>query len=198
MNGMVMSDLFKKYILRSLVIATLLLVAAGACWAASGGDEVTWKATDWQKVLNFVVLVVALFLIIRKPVSNALNGRIAGIREELASLEEKKETTRKTLEEMNQKIAALDAEAEQIISEYERQGEAVKAKILENAKASAAKIEDQARRNIENEFAAAKMRLQSEILDKAVNRAELLVKEKITADDQNRLVDEYLDKVVLQ
>ena len=37
-----------------------------------------------------------------------------------------------------------------------------------------------------------------EIFEKAIARAEVLVKGKITSDDQNRLVYEYLDKAVLQ
>ena len=34
------------------------------------------------------------------------------------------------------------------------------------------------------------------ILEKALTKAEELLKDKITSEDQNRLVDEYLDKVV--
>ena len=67
---------------------------------------------------------------------------------------------------------------------------------MEDARASAQKIEDQAQRNIENEFEAAKHKLQHDIFEKAISRAEELVKEKITTEDQNKLVDEYLDKVV--
>ena len=56
----------------------------------------------------------------------------------------------------------------------------------------------QAKRNIEHEFKAAKAKLQEEILEKALAKAEALVKDKITSDDQDRLVDDYLDKVVAQ
>ncbi len=38
--------------------------------------------------------------------------------------------------------------------------------------------------------------MQEEILDKALAKAEELLKAKITDDDQERLVDEYLEKVV--
>jgi F-type H+-transporting ATPase subunit b len=42
----------------------------------------------------------------------------------------------------------------------------------------------------------AKQRLQQDIFEKAMTKAEEIIKKNITADDQNRLVDEYLDKVV--
>jgi len=198
MSGMATSGSLTRYTRLIFFVLVLVLAGAGICWASAGADATTWKTTDWLKVMNFVVLAVALFLIVRKPVANALNGRISGIQEELASLEKKKESAQKSLDDINREIADLEGEADRIIGEYRKQGENLKAKILENARQSAAKIEEQAKRNIENEFAAAKVRLQAEILDKAVARAESLVKERITTDDQDRLVDEYLNKVVSQ
>jgi F-type H+-transporting ATPase subunit b len=67
---------------------------------------------------------------------------------------------------------------------------------LKAAEASADKLEEQAKRNIEHEFQQAKTKLQAEILGKALVEAEAILKAKITDDDQNRLVDEYLEKVV--
>ncbi len=187
----------QKKVLGASLAAVLVVAAAGISFA-SGSDATSWKPTDWYKLLNFVLLVVILFLVARKPISQSLNDRIKNIREELSSLEKKKEEAQKTLDEKNEKIAMLDKEADRIIGEYKKQGEAMKTKILENARESAAKIEEQAQRNIEHEFAAAKQRLRQDIFEKAVVRAEELVKEKITAEDQDRLVDEYLEKVVQQ
>ena len=133
----------------------------------------------------------------RKPVSNALNGRIQGIKEDLKALEAEKEAAEKQLSEYNKRIATLDKEAEKIINEYRQQGEAAKEKILTSAKEAAEKIEEQAKRNIENEFEVARQKLRQDIFDQAVARAETLVKGKITSEDQDRLVEEYLDKVVL-
>ncbi len=185
----------KKSIL-IVVMVCFLLAVAGFCFA-HGNDEVVWKKTDWFKVMNFGVLAVALFLVVRKPVSNALNGRIQGIREDLRALEAKKEEAEKHLQEYNRRIATLDKEAEKIISDYRRQGESAKERILASAREAAAKIEAQAQRNIANEFEMARQRLRQDVFDQAVARAEALVKEKITSGDQDRLVEEYLDKAVL-
>ena len=57
-------------------------------------------------------------------------------------------------------------------------------------------MEEQARRNIDHEFKQAKLELQQEILEKALEKSEEILKNKITAKDQEKLVDEYLDKVV--
>ena len=80
--------------------------------------------------------------------------------------------------------------------EYIKQGNEAKARIIEAAKDSAVKLEEQAKRNIEHEFQKARQELQAEIIEKALVKAEEIINSKITEDDQNRLVDEYLDKVV--
>ena len=146
--------------------------------------------------MNFSVLAIALFILLRKPVAQALSGRIEGIKNQLNDLEEKKKAAEKELSEFNEKLALLDQEAEKIIEEYIRQGNEAKARILEEAESAAVKLEEQAKRNIENEFKQAKERLQKDIMEKAIEKAEELIKNKITSTDQDKMVDEYLEKVV--
>ena len=67
---------------------------------------------------------------------------------------------------------------------------------INNAVRFTEKLQTQARRSIEHEFDQAKQQLQAEILEKSLAKAEEIIKEKISADDQDRLVDEYLNKVV--
>lgn len=186
----------KKTVAVALTVMTgLLLVFPGFCAASAGGGG-GWQDSDTYKVMNFAVLAVALFLLVRKPAGAALDGRIKGIRDELQDLEAQKESARKKLDEYTERLSALEQEAAAIIEDYKAQGEAARTRILEDAQASARKIEQQAQRNIENEFELARQKLQQDIFEKAVIRAEELVKTKITPEDQNKLVDEYLEKVV--
>ena len=173
-------------------IVALLVFPMSAALAASGKG---WVQTDSFRVLNFVVLVVALFFILRKPVSSALSSRIDGIKKQLQDLENQKEAAEKKLAEYSDKLSELEKEAEHIVADYIKQGKEAKARILKEAEASAEKLQAQARRNIEHEFDQAKQQLQAEVLEKSLAKAEALIKEKISADDQTRLVDEYLEKV---
>ncbi|MFH0996906.1 MAG: ATP synthase F0 subunit B [Pseudomonadota bacterium] len=185
-----------------LAMSMLVLLWGGLAFAASGGEthgEVKakgWLNTDTYRVLNFAVLAGALVFLLRKPISQALDSRIKGIRAQLEDLEAKKAEAEKILSEYNAKIARLSQESEGIVAEYVRQGNEAKVRILKEAEESAYKLEEQARLNIENEFEAAKLRLQHDIFEIAMIKAEEIIKKNITADDQNRLVDEYLDKVV--
>lgn len=191
------------------IIAILLLCSVGGVMASGGGGNEEapagdgeaaggshWAATDTYKVMNFAVLAIGLFFLLRKPVSQALNDRIQGIKEQLEELESKKKAAEDELARYNEKLATLEGEAEEIVAEYIRQGEEARGRILAEAESTAGKLEEQAKKNIEHEFNQAKARLQEEIIDKALLKAEEIIKNKISDDDQISLVDEYLDKVV--
>jgi F-type H+-transporting ATPase subunit b len=163
-----------------------------------GGHGGGWAVTDTYRVMNFAVLFIALFLIARKPLPKALNSRIDGIREQLDDLESKKSDAEQNLIQYNQKIAALDQESESIVQEYIRQGEEAKTRIIEEAGTAAEKLKEQAAKNIANEVNTAKDRIKTNVVEAALKKAEEMIKANITQDDQNRLVDEYLEKVVVK
>ena len=173
------------------VVAFALLVAgSGPAWASG------FTATDGFRVMNFVVLAGALFLLLRKAVPRALNSRIKGIQEQLSDLEAKKAAAETRLAECTRKLGALEQEAARIMADYVRQGQDAKARILKEAEVSAEKVQLQARRNIEHEFQQAKAQLQRDIFESSLARAEDLLRKTITAQDQQQLVEDYLQKVV--
>ncbi len=191
--------IFRKGLL--LCVICLLAIGASTASAATGGGHGDaapkgWVATDTYRVMNFAVLAIALFFLLRKPVSQALNSRVQSIREQLADLENKKKEAEKALAQYESKLSNLDAEAKQIVEEYIQQGRDAKDRIIKEAESAAEKLEHQAKRNIEHEFAQARKRLQEEVLEKAIAKAEEIIQQRITDEDQERLVDEYLEKVV--
>jgi F-type H+-transporting ATPase subunit b len=183
-----------------VMMVICLSLSFGTALASGGGDghgaePKGWVSTDTYRVMNFAVLAIALFLLLRKPASQALDARIKGIREQLSELESKKKEAEKELADYNEKLLTLDQESEKIIEAYIKQGNEAKTRILKEAESAAQKLEEQAKRNIEHEFKRAKKQLQADIIEKAVTKAEDIVRQRITDEDQERLVDEYLTKV---
>jgi F-type H+-transporting ATPase subunit b len=170
---------------------TTLALAAG-----DGGGGNHWLKTDTYKTINFVLLVVALFFVARKPVSNFFSSRTKEIEEKLADLEAQKTAAEKKLADYQARFKNLDEESKQIVKDYIKQGEAAKERILAEAQAQADKLEEVAKRNIEQEFKAAKASLKIQISQMAIEKAETLIKESISSSDQEKLVDDYLKKVV--
>ena len=185
----------KAVILLYVLLFLSVSVSAAICASGEGGTK-GWVSTDTFRVMNFVVLVVALVFVLRKPLSQALGSRIKSIKGQIDDLESQKAEAEKQLAEYNDKLAQLEKEAETIIADYVRQGNEAKARILKEAEASAEKLQVQARRNIEQEFKQAKLELQKEIFEKSLVKAEDIIKSKFTGEDQDRIVDDYLKKVV--
>jgi len=184
------------------VSATVVAIVAGATvvWASGGGHgdaghHNVWHDVDTWKALNFVILVIGCFFIAKKPVAQFFSSRTKGIEETLTDLEQKKADAEKKLAEYEARFRNLEQESEKIVEDYIRQGEDAKKRILAEAEAQAEKLEDMAKRNIEQEFKAAKALLKQEVVDRAMEQAQALIKKSITTQDQNRLVDEYLKKV---
>ncbi len=180
------------------MVLALGFVSLAFCSAGGhGGAEVhnSWLTIDTWKVLNFVVLIVAAFLIGRKPVGAFFSSRTKGIEKELADLEEKRAQAEKTLAEYQEKFQNLEEESKQIVADYVSQAEAAKAKILAQAKDQAEKLEETARHNIEQEFKTAREDLQRQVALQAVEMAENIIKKSITKKDQDLLLNEYLKKL---
>jgi F-type H+-transporting ATPase subunit b len=169
--------------------------------ASSGGehgDSGFNKTADFiQRIVNFTILVGALFFLLRKPVKKVFADRTQEIQESLADLERQKEAAEKKYAEYKGKLALLEQETGEIIASYIAEGEAAKAQIVDEAKKMAEKMQEQAKVTIRQEFEKAKAQIQGEIVNEAVVAAEKLIKTKINDEDQDRLVNEYVAKVVV-
>ena len=191
----------KRLMKTSAVVMVIMLFFFGLSLAptlaASGGDSGAkgWISTDWFRVMNFTVLMVLLVFLLRKPLSQALGARIKGIKGQLEDLEARKAEAERQLAEYSEKLSRLEKESEKIVEDYIKQGNEAKARILKEAESAAEKLQIQARRNIEHEFKQAKLKLQEEIFETSLAKAEEMIKNKISGEDQDRLVDEYLRKV---
>lgn len=192
------SSSMKRNSIILFIVAALLFFFVGVALGSSGGEHGTkgWVSTDTYRVMNFAVLFLGLFFLLRKPVSQFFGARIKGIEDQLSELETKKKDAKQKLGEYTAKLAQLDQEGKKIVDDYIRQGNEAKERILKEAETVADKLKEQARRNIDYEINQAKLRLQEEVLEKAIVKAEEIIKNEITIEDHDRLVDEYLKKVV--
>jgi F-type H+-transporting ATPase subunit b len=151
----------------------------------------------WRTV-NFAVFAGVLgYLLIKKfPVKNFFAQRSQEIAQSLSELEAKKAAAAKNLQEAEARLAKVAAERDQIIQQFKDEGELEKVKIIQKAEMVAARIKEMAALSIAQETKKAAQELKVEVANQATQLAEELIKKKMTPTDQQRLVDEYLEKVV--
>lgn len=181
-----------------LLLTGLIFVLRGTALASEGGGHgggLNW--TDFfLRLVNFVILLAALIYLLKKPIASFFTKRREDIQGLLTELEAKRREADKKSAEYQAKLSALEAETKKIISELIAEGEAEKAKIIDAAHRQAEYLKEQAKLAIQQEIKAAKESLQEEIAELSVVEAEKILRDKLFASDQERLIREFMTRVV--
>ena len=188
-----------------ITVAACLFLAglAAAGFASEGGEGAHHVDTAKQmkdfgwRVLDFAVLVaIAVWALKKADVKGSLAGRQAGIEKALQDAVQAREAAEKKYAEYSAKLAAAGKEIDEIHAAIRKEGELEKERIIAEAKASGEKIREQARQSAAQEVLKARAELRAEAARLAVQLSEQTLREKIGKNDQDRLVGEYLTKVV--
>jgi F-type H+-transporting ATPase subunit b len=187
----------QKTILFQIFTFCVFTFAFTAVVLASGGEEgggSLWKEYMW-KIINFLILVVILVKFGKKPIQNFLKQRTEMIAKTLQEAKEAKEAAQKALQEVEGRLKAKDTEIEAIIAAAKRSGEQERDKLIEDSARLKEQIVEQAKTNIDFEVKHAKEVIKAEAVEIAMELAEKKIKEKITKDDQERLLQDSLVKI---
>jgi len=156
-----------------------------------GGHDMLWK------VVNFVILVVALVIVWKKFVGKMLLKRGEDIKQAIEDAKVAKETADKKAAEYSTKLSMLDSRVAELHKELEAEGEADKKKILADAEAAAEKIMEQAKLTAEQEVRKAKAEIRQAAAELAVQMAEEILSKELNPADQEKLVKGYLENLRL-
>jgi len=184
-----------------VALATVAFFAmATAALAAGGGeghhvDSGVLLKDFLYRCFNFAVTFGILAYFITKPIRKGLAGRREGIAQTLAQAETARQEAEAKFAEYDGKLAKASAEIEEIYAEIRREGELEREKILLNAREMAEKIKQEAEKTAAHEVTKACSELRQETARMAVTIAGNLLKRDFTADDNTRLVNEYMHKV---
>ncbi len=186
---------------RQTVLALIGVLAFSALAHASGGEGAEAEGLPWGnfalRVVNFVIFAYLLYRFFGAKVGAFFGGRHNQIKKDLEDLDLRKVEAEKKLKGVEESIRNLEQEKAALIAEAKSQGEAIKTAIIEKATKDAEAMRVQAAASAENEARAAFDSVRAEIADQVIAQATKTVREKLTAQDHERLVDEYLTKVVL-
>ncbi len=183
-------------------IAAEAAVTHGEAAAGHGGGHVPANSLSPAKlkdlgfrVMNFIVLLIILVKFGAKPIADSLGSRRQQIRDEIEDLEAKKAKAEQDYKEFSIKLESVEKDVDTIVEKAVAQAEVEKARILEAAEQSAADIKRSAESAIGGEITAAKRDLKIGATEQAAVMAEELIVKNLTADDQVKIIEDYLDKV---
>jgi F-type H+-transporting ATPase subunit b len=190
----------KKKIIQILAFALFNLAIASFVFASGGGGEGAehpapwWKDYIW-KIINFLLLFILLFKFAKKPMQNYFQKRTELIEKTLNEAKEAKAASLKALQEVETRLKAKDTEIEAILAASRKSGEQERDSIIVESDRLKAKIMEQAKTNIEYELKQAKEAIKAEAVELAMELAEKKLKEKLTKEEQEKLLEDSLTKI---
>ena len=164
---------------------------------ASEGHEPRWGDFAWR-VANLVLFCGILWYFIRNIWKNFFRNRKATIENTLSDLESRRKGARARLEEIESRIANLEAERQAILEESRQQAERTRKGIVDDAVRQANQIVDQAKKTAENESRAMLAKVRATMADEIVDAAGKALRGKLTPEDHDKLINQALDKVTPQ
>jgi F-type H+-transporting ATPase subunit b len=168
--------------------------AHGGAHATDSLSPEKLKDLGWR-VMNFIVLLIILVKFGAKPIADGLSSRRKQIRDEIEDLEAKKVEAEAAYKDFSEKLESVEKDVGTIVEKAVAQAEVEKVRIIEAAEKSADDIKRAAEMAIANEVTAAKRSLKVSVTEQAATMAEELIVKNLTADDQVKIIEDYLDKV---
>ncbi len=181
---------------RAQVVALVvtMLVPAVAFAAGDGG----LVKTAIFHLINLVLLLGVAIYFVRAPLNRFLKDRKEQITADLEAAKKLHEEARAMLDKYGEQLSGLEAEKEQVLREYRELGESERDRIIEAAQNQADKITADAQRTVDNELTRAKVALEAEVMELATQMAEDMIKERMNANSQTKLIDGYLGELERQ
>ncbi len=143
-------------------------------------------------LINFAILAAGYYLLGKKPIAQALRNRRDAISKEIDEAQAMKREAEARAKMYQAKLETLEAEIRSTRESLVRVGEAERERIVKEADAKAERMRKDAVFMVEQEMKQIRLDLWREAVDAAVGAAETLLKNRVTASDQERLAEDYL------
>jgi F-type H+-transporting ATPase subunit b len=175
-------------------ISLVLFLAGG-----EGGGGLPWwmnyPGFEAWKFINLGIFVLLLVYILRRPLGEAFRARREGIRRDLMRAQEERNAALAKLEEVEARLARLDAEVASVREQAEREAEAERARIKRATEDEARKLREQAQREIESAGKAARQELRRYAAEQSVRLAEQMIRRDMRPEDDARLVSLEIEEL---
>jgi len=157
--------------------------------AIAGGDDF-WFNTGLHAI-NFLILLIILVKLAGPKIREGMQSRSDTLSKEITRAETRFNEAEEELALYQNKLKALEQDAEALLSEYRELGERERDRIREQAKKDADRILNEARMLAARELENARLSIEHEVVVSALAKAETEIKSRLTADDKQRLVSNY-------
>jgi F-type H+-transporting ATPase subunit b len=147
------------------------------------------------KFVNMVLFLGVLVYFLRGPVKNALTARHEQVRREAEEARERRAKADRLAADIQARLSQIENDVRAIHARAEAEGERQKRELIAAAEAEGQRILQSARHEVDNRLKHAREELTAYAGQLAADRAEQILREKITDQDKHKLFDESVREV---
>ena len=177
----------------SIAVITVLLL--GSTDALAAETTKNWRSTFdvVMRWLNFGIIAFVLVKFGRKPIKDFFANRRQEIDHQIKKYEQQKEAAEEKIAEATQMLNNSIARFEKIKMRIVEDGEKKKQQIIEGARQESRILLEGTKQRIENQIVGARNLIRSELIESAIALAEKRLPEEITAVDEQKLLDHFME-----
>jgi F-type H+-transporting ATPase subunit b len=154
-----------------------------------------WSNVSFWTIVIFILLLFVLRRYAYPPILGYAEAREKRIQDSLDEAKKQSEEAAALLATQRRELAEAQREAQAVIAEGKHAAERLRQELLERTKAEQQEVVARATREIERERELAVESVRREAVELAIAAAAKLVGRKLSAEDDRRLVSEYLGAV---
>ncbi len=145
--------------------------------------------------INFTMLVGLLVWKLKAPIRSFVVQRHVSLRDELKRVREMLVGAQAKYDEFTGKLKAMDAEIVSLREQAKQDAAASKTRVVAEAQRLSATIATDARASAQGLYTQVKNELFLEVGMKTIDRAENILRERLTGDDRARIRQEFSNQV---
>ena len=148
-----------------------------------------------SQAISFLLLVWVLRRFAWRPLLGILDQRRARIEEELRAIAQGRTELAKLQQDYTRRLATIDDEARTKIQQAILEGKRIGMEVQEEARAQAREMLTKSKETITLELAKANVTLRDQMADMTVDAVERILKQKLDAATDHKLIDSILDEL---
>jgi len=149
----------------------------------------------FAQAVTFLLLLFLLKAFFWKKFLSLLDQRAAKISGELKAIEDVKFEVASIKSDYETKVSEIAVYAQQKIREAVEEGRRKNEEMRKKAHEQAQDIIENAKESVKYELSKVRQELKSEIVDISLKAAEMVIREKLTEDDDRKIVEEFIQEI---
>jgi len=187
---------FKTQLIKRVIPLAAMVLLLGLTTPAGAAETADWRPTYdlVMRWVNFLIMVFIIIKFMRKPLADFIAGKQREVKSEVDLLEQKKKEALALKNEAEKEVAASSQKLKEIKRKIIAQGENRKKQIIQDANREVEMLFKSLQAKIEGDIEQSRLRVKNAMVDKAMELALKRLPEKITAKDNQHLIDQFITK----